>query len=215
MFDRSEFLRTVDTWDFGVLMFIGRGKSFKTGSYVQLFDYCPRLQARPKAFVGIPSIDHIPSRLNPCLRQSLLDLQVGEAGIMDDFSIHYASRDKNLELQRITALISHKDNLLIGTCQNTSNVDQCIFRDQRNILAFKLTDPLAIKYERTEIQPYCQLANKRIKAKAKETGLNVFLFTFIPLFDELLYLPDVPEWYDKRHSHAHRDTKVNAKGLVF
>ena len=214
MMHESDFLRDLDRMRHGIVLIVGSGKTYKTGTYVQFYEHCPTLRRRRKSFVGMSDVSHIPAELNahPCA--SMFDIAVGDNGIMDDLAIWFPSRDKNIGLQRVMGTISHQDKLIFGTCQNTSNVDLALFRDQRCIIIHKWMDPHGIVFERSDLQTYQNIANRKIKEASKRYGLHPIFFSYIPDYSELLCMPAVPAWYDERHSHALRYVRFTSKGEV-
>ena len=200
----SRFLQVLDTMSHGLVHLIGDGKHYKTGTYAQWFEVCPTLRTRPKAFIGLPDVSFLPAYLNARVIPSIKYLRPGEVGVLDDVTRLYPSRVKNPELQEVIPQISHNGNLIITTGQNSQNRDIGFDRDQTVYDCHKFMSSKNITNERPESQLHCYVGSSQINRFSEYLGCYKGYLTYIPDFEEVLYLPEPAPWYDERLSHALR-----------
>ncbi|MDY0237013.1 MAG: hypothetical protein RBR71_13390 [Gudongella sp.] len=206
-------LHALNGMDYGSVPFIGTGKTFKTGTMFSIIEKCPDLYSRPKAFYNYPDVSIFPADYQAYAVDSLDDIIPGSILIGEDANRIWPSRQtKDSTLQRFMGVISHKDILAMFTLQNTSNVDQCIFRDQRVVNIHKPTDLISLAYERDEFRPYCQLASDLIPRYAEASAVDWHYVSFVPVFSEILIMDPAP-WYGYVHSHGLRDVRILDKGV--
>jgi hypothetical protein len=207
----SSTLRELNRMNYGSVPFIGQGKSGKTLSMYAFIEACPDLIFRPKAFFDFPDVTMFPDYFAAYPVSSFDDIIPGSIAIFEDANRLFSSRDfrgsKSVDLQKFMGVISHKDILCMFTIQNTANIDQCIFRDQRVLNVHKQTDTIGLCYEREEFKGYCQQANIVLPSFASGYGRPIELLSYVPMYSEVVdVIP--PEWYGKRQSCALRDYKI-------
>jgi len=210
-YKKSSVLTALDGYSYGSVPFIGKGKSFKTGTMYSIIEACPDLYSRPKAFYDFPSVNIFPEDYQAYSVSSFDDIVPGSIAIFEDANRLFASRDgkskANMCLQKFMGVISHKDILAMFTIQNTANVDQCIFRDQEVVNIHKMSDQIGLAYERDEFRGFCQDAISLIPMFAESVGVDWHYVSYVPSFEEILII-DPPKWYGFKHSHALRNYKI-------
>ena len=211
--ESSVFLKTVDRQPHGIVHLLGTGKQFKTGTYAQLFEVCSHLRTRPKAFVGVPDVSFLPEELNARVCDTIYDVLPGEIAVIDDVARMHPSRGaSDPMLTRYLGTISHKDILVILTGQCSLNYDIAFHRDQSVVFLHKYMDYHGIRAERPHVALHCLMGDKEITRWASTLDVWRGFFTYIPDFQEVLYMPDPAPWYDERLSHSLRDVTVQPKG---
>lgn len=213
----SSILAYIDGMDHGVIDIVGRGKTFKSGTLYSLFEYCPRLMARSKAFYRFPDVSVFPEHLRAYSVDHFDDVIPGSILIIEDANRVFPSRNssRNPELQEFMGLISHKDILVILTVQNTNNTDIAFFRDQDIVTIHKLMNPSAIANERPELQAHCLYANLVIDSVSKALNVTHHYVSYVPRWsDKVLVMDRPPAYYGPEISHALRNYSIRSKGVV-
>lgn len=201
-------LEYINNMNHGVVSLLGSGKTFKSGTMYTLLDSLPKLKKRKKAFFKFPSVDELfkDADLNVYSVNDLWDVEPDSILIIEDANRVFPSRSssKTADLQEFLGVISHKDILIFLTVQNTSNTDIAFFRDQDVIFLHKKMNLTAIKYEREEFRMNCTWSNVLIDQTAKKHNIEPLFISYVST-GELIYLPNVPTWYNETISHALRD----------
>jgi len=206
----------IDGLDAAVILIVGSGKMFKTGTMFSILNTCPTLSARLKAMYRYPVCDKALKKMFPpwadliYSAECLDEVQPGSILILDDLSRLFGSRGSggNKDLQENQPAISHKSILEIGTVQNLSNSDIAFFRDQDLIRIYKLMRPDAIAFERDEFAQDALTANLQITRAAdylRERGqeINPLYLSWVPTFHRVIYI-EPPAWYGRAHTHVLR-----------
>jgi len=214
--DYDTALDYLDGLDAAVILIVGSGKMFKTGTMFSLLNACPTLGNRLKALYKYPVPEKLLERMFPPWKNSiykadtLQDVLPESVLIIDDLSRMLGSRGSgaNKDLQENQPEISHKSVVEIGTVQNLSNADIALFRDQDLIRIYKYSRADAISFERPEFMKDSLTANYQIARAVnvlKERGqeINQLYLSWIPRFHRLIYL-DPPNWYGRAHTHVLR-----------
>lgn len=208
----------IDSMRHGVVVFLGSGKTFKSGTMYSLLDYCPHLRGRRKAFydfpIGLGGL--FPSSMKAYEVHDVWDIEPDSIAVFEDANRLFGSRSSSRDttIPEWLGVISHKDILVMLTVQNTANTDQAFFRDQDVVVVHKRMSPDGIRYERPEFQASCEWANVIIDDTARELGVDWHMISYVPRFGERLIVDGiVPDWYGERQSHALRDYRpVKDKG---
>jgi len=202
-------LAYINNMRYGVVSFIGRGKSGKSMHMYSLLSVCPKLINRPKAMYRFPLVDLFPDEFNCYSVEHFDDVKNGSVLIIEDINRIFPSRKSyDPELQEYLGIISHKNVLIMTTGQNTASGDMAFYRDQDLVTVHKLMDPLGIEFERREFSGYCETANSVINEVSEMSGIHHVFISYIPRFHQSLILDEPPEWYGYDISHALRDVKV-------
>lgn len=204
--------RTLDyiaNMDHGVIVFLGSGKTFKSGTMYSLLWGLPSLRERPKAFFRFPGLEDLfPEELGAYAVEDLWEVRPGSIAVIEDANRLFPSRSsaRSVDVQEWLGIISHKDILVMLTVQNTSNTDLAFFRDQDVVVVHKKMSPDGIQYERPEFQVSCQWANVLIDDYSRRYGVDWHVVSYVPRFGSMLILDGmVPSWYGYEQSHALRD----------
>ena len=208
----SPTLEYLEHMNYGVVPIIGSGKTFKSGTMYSLFRYVPSLRSRSKAFLNFSGLENFPYGYGRCIND-IWDTEPDEILVIEDANRLFPSRmsGHSSSIQEFMGIISHKDILVFLTVQNTSNTDQAFFRDQDSVSIHKRMNPTSIGFERPEIASYCSSANSLMADFCHRTGADYHLVSYIPRFNEVMWLDDPPSWYDWNCSHALRGYRPPVK----
>ena len=211
MSEAIDCINAINEMPHGVIAILGSGKTFKSGTLYSLFDYCPCLMSRRKAFYKFPSVDNLfPYSLKSYTVNDFDDVDPDSICVIEDANRVFPSRSsaRTSELQEWMGIISHKDILVMLTVQNTSNTDLAFFRDQNVVMLHKKMNPTAISYERDEFKVNCQRANLLIDQYSAQYNVPYHYVSYLPDFDQVLILDKPPSWYGYDQSHALRYYKL-------
>lgn len=202
----SPTLDYLSKMDYGVVSIVGSGKTFKSGTMYSLFEYVPELDRRQKAFLNFTGLEHFPDGFGYAV-DDYWDTEPGSILIIEDANRLFPSRAsaRSSDLQEFLGIISHKDILVFLTVQNTANTDMAFFRDQDMITIHKRMSEAALSYERPEIASQAAESNVYMADYCRRTGADFHLVSYVPRFNEILYLDTPPVWYGWKQSHALRD----------
>ncbi|MBE6518328.1 MAG: hypothetical protein E7Z70_02135 [Thermoplasmata archaeon] len=198
-----DYLRTMK---YGIVSIVGSGKTFKSGTMYSLFDYVLSLKKRKKAFLHFSGLEHFPEDYGYPV-DDLWDTEPDSILVIEDANRLFPSRAsaRSSDLQEFLGVISHKDILIFLTVQNTANTDMAFFRDQDTITIHKRMSSTAVIYERPEISSFASDANVYMSDYCMRTGADHHYVSYVPRFNEILYLDSPPSWYGWEQSHALRD----------
>ena len=202
----SPTLDYLSDMSYGVVSIVGSGKTFKSGTMYSLFEYVPELRKRKKMFLHFSGLELFPEDYGIPI-SDIWDAEPDSILIVEDANRLYPSRSssRSSDLQEFLGIISHKDILIFLTVQNTANTDMAWFRDQDSITIYKRMYAASVIYERPEIASFAADANVYINDYCSRTGADFHLVSYVPRFNEILYLRDPPSWYGWDQSHALRN----------
>lgn len=201
----------INKMNHGVVVILGSGKTFKSGTLYSLLEYCPDFRNRRKAFYKFPAVyDLFPSELLGYSVNKLNDIEPDSICIIEDANRVFPSRSsKSPVLQEFLGIISHKDILIFLTVQNTANTDLAFFRDQDVVFLHKKMNETGLQNEREEISMKCKWANQVIDEVSCSYNISPHYVSYASDFGQALILNHPPSWYGYEQSHALRNYLIS------
>ena len=211
----SEILDYFDNMKYGVIFYVGSGKTFKTGTMFSVWEHpqSKKTRARLKAFYDPPirAESFMPKHQNATSIYDLFKAPPGCILSIDDMPVTLQSRGSGLakKPQQIQGIISQKGIRIDATLQTFASGDIAFLRDQGSESVHKWMHPNAIKFERPEFKNECMTANRKIyevHRALRDKGIRIdpLYISWVPGFNRALILPP-PPWYNEDIAHYRKD----------